>query len=147
MSATPKSPVWLEPIDHTADVGICVRASTVEELFARSAWGMFSVIAEMDAVYPRESMRITLEADERGSLLVRWLSELNYRHVTMHRLFSKFDIAFVTDDGRRLEAEVGGEPIDRERHTIHTEIKAVTYHELWLAHDETGWKARIIFDV
>ncbi len=145
MNAPEDAPEWLESIDHTADVGICVRAPTLEKLFARAAWGMFSVITDMDTVHPMQVTRVAVEADDRGSLLVHWLSELNYRHVTNHRLYSSFDVRFLCD--RRLEAEIGGELIERQRHTIHTEIKAVTFHELQLAHDDGGWKARIIFDV
>ena len=145
MSAPEEVPEWLESIDHTADVGICVRAPCLEKLFARAAWAMFSVITDMDSVRAIQVTRVAVEAEDRGSLLVRWLSELNYRHVTNHRLFSSFDILSLSD--QRLEAEIGGEPIQTHRHTIHTEIKAVTFHELQLAHDDRGWKARIIFDV
>ena len=28
-----------------------------------------------------------------------------------------------------------------------TELKAVTYHQLNVEHDDGGWKARIVFDV
>ena len=145
MRMSAPAPAWLEPVDHTADAGIRVRASTVEELFARAAWGMFSLITDMDRVVVRETARVVVEAEDRDSLLVRWLSELNYRHVTTHRLFSSFEILFLGD--RQLEAEIGGEPIEFQRHTIHTEIKAVTFHELQLIHDDRGWSARIIFDV
>ncbi len=145
MSATEDVPEWLEFIDHTADVGICVRAPTLEKLFTRAAWGMFSIITDMDTVRSTQITRVAIEANDSGSLLVQWLSELNYRHVTTHRLFSSFDIISLGD--HRLEAEIGGETIDRQRHTIHTEIKAVTFHELQLAHDDKDWKARIIFDV
>lgn len=145
MSAPEEVPKWLESIDHTADVGICVRAPSLEQLFARAAWAMFSVITDMDSVRVTQVTRVAVEADDRGKLLVRWLSELNYLHVTNHRLFCRFDILSLSD--QRLEAEIGGELIQTQRHTIHTEIKAVTFHELLLAHDDRGWKARIIFDV
>ncbi len=145
MSANEDVPEWLEFIDHTADVGICVRAPTLKKLYARAAWSMFSIITDMDTVRSTQITRVEIEASDSGSLLVQWLSELNYRHVTTHRLYSSFDIISLGD--QRLEAEIGGEPIDRQRHTIHTEIKAVTFHELRLAHDDKDWKARIIFDV
>ena len=46
-----------------------------------------------------------------------------------------------------LEADVSGEIFDPARHTIFTEIKAVTFHDLQLERDESGWKAQIIFDL
>jgi SHS2 domain-containing protein len=36
---------------------------------------------------------------------------------------------------------------DPARHTIFTEIKAVTFHDLQLKRDDRGWKAQIIFDL
>jgi SHS2 domain-containing protein len=76
---------------------------------------------------------------------VGWLSDLNYRHVTEHRIFSEFKVVTLIE--QHLEAEVSGEVFDPMRHTIHTEIKAVTFHDLHLERDERGWKAQIIFDL
>jgi len=138
-------PNWLEELDHTADAGIIVRAGDLPELFARAAWGMFSLITDVPNVEPVEPRRVTLQAADRSALLVAWLSELNYVHITEHRLFSKFDIRRLTD--AEMEAEAFGEKTDPERHAIHTEIKAVTFHGLEIAHIEGGWKAQIIFDL
>jgi SHS2 domain-containing protein len=70
--------VWLEPLDHTADCGIIVRARDMKELFVRAAWGMFSIITDMEAVKPARSETIVVIAPDREALLVRWLSELNF---------------------------------------------------------------------
>ena len=137
--------VWLQPLDHTADRGIIVRARDLKELFARTARGMFSIIADLGTVEPLQSETIVVTAPDRGALLVRWLSELNFQHVTRHRLFSRFVILELSDN--RLVAEVGGETIALQRHTIHTEIKAVTFHGLLLEQVKEGWRAEVIFDL
>ena len=136
---------WLEPLDHTADSGIIVRARDLKALFARAAWGMFSIITDLNAVKPARSETIAVTALDCEALLVRWLSELNFQHVTRHQLFCRFDILELSDD--RLVAEVSGEAIAPERHTIHTEIKAVTFHGLRLEQGPEGWRAEIIFDL
>jgi SHS2 domain-containing protein len=141
----PEGPDWLEALDHTADAGIVVYAADLKELFARAAWGMFSVITDVNEVKPAEKVRIAVEANDRHALMVSWLSELNYRHVTEHRLFCRFDISTLTD--QRLEAEVHGEKTDHERHTIYTEIKAITFHALQIEKADGRWKATIIFDL
>ena len=47
-----------------------------------------------------------------------------------------------------LEAtEVGGEPIDRDRHVLDHEVKAVTRHGLALDRDGAGWLAEMILDI
>jgi SHS2 domain-containing protein len=140
-----KTPEWLTLVDHTADAGIVVEAPDLARLFERAACGMFCVISDLVAVQAMETSRISIEAPDRAALLVRWLSELNYRHVTEHRVFSKFEVLTLSE--HHLGAEVSGEIFDPARHTIFTEIKAVTFHDLQLAHDERGWKAQIIFDL
>ena len=48
---------------------------------------------------------------------------------------------------QRILATAKGQPIDQSRHTLYTEIKAVTYHQLKVQKIEHGWIARVIFDV
>ena len=145
MKAEHEAPVWLKFVDHTADAGITVEAPGLARLFERAAWGMFFIVTDVAAARPAHTVRITIDAPDRVALLVRWLSELNYRHVTEHRIFSEFRIAALGK--RHLEADVSGEIFDPARHTIFTEIKAVTFHDLKLERDRRGWKARIIFDL
>jgi SHS2 domain-containing protein len=40
-----------------------------------------------------------------------------------------------------------GEPYNRKKHSIKTEIKAVTYSGLTVERVKAGWRARVIFDV
>ena len=77
--------------------------------------------------------------------MLAWLSELNYRHVTDHRLFGKFEVSVISD--QIVFTEVSGETIKPDRHTIFTEIKAVTFHDLRLEKSDNGWEAQIIFDL
>jgi SHS2 domain-containing protein len=53
----------------------------------------------------------------------------------------------VTIDAHGLQATVRGEPIDRERHQLAHEIKAVTYHQLEVKETDAGWQARFIVDI
>ncbi|HEY5706439.1 MAG TPA: archease [Terrimicrobiaceae bacterium] len=145
MKVVEKTPAWLKLVDHTADAGIAVEAPDLGRLFERAAWGMFSVITDVAAVRATETFRIRVDASDRAALLVRWLSELNFLHVTEHRLLSKFEVMTLSE--QHLEAGVFGEVFDPARHTIFTEIKAVTFHDLQLERDERSWKAQIIFDL
>lgn len=140
-----QAPTWLECLDHTADTGITVEAETLQELFARAAWGMFSIITDPEKVVCRSSESIGVEATDLEALLVRWLSELNYRHVTRHLVYGRFEVLEL--EPHRLVARVCGETIDPTRHTVYTEIKAVTFHGLAIRPVNTGWRAEIIFDL
>jgi SHS2 domain-containing protein len=60
-------------------------------------------------------------------------------------LFNEFAIDSISTTSVRATAR--GEKIDPARHVIQTEIKAVTYHGLYVREVENGWEAQVIFDV
>lgn len=138
-------PTWLQEFDHTADLGIQVEAPTVHELFTRAAWGMFSLLTNVDAVRPTESEPVSVEGLDLDSLLIHWLSELNCIHTMRHRLFSEFQI--IELNPTRLTAVARGEAINLQRHRIHREIKAVTHHGVAIRQTGNVWQVRIIFDI
>jgi SHS2 domain-containing protein len=137
----------VETFDHTADVGLRVRGSDLDDLFRTAAEGVFDYIvvnrAEVRAVEP-ESLALT--ADSPDELLAVWLNELIFRCETKHRLYSQFD-PHVSDDGQKLQAEIRGEPIDRGRHVLDHEVKAVTRHGLSLHREGSEWVAELILDI
>ncbi len=139
------TPSWFRELDHTADTGIEVWADGLAVLFGRAAWGLFAIITDPESVVPREAMAFTVEAPDVQALLVRWLSELNYEHITKHWVFSRFAVQQLSE--QQLQALAWGEPIDPKRHPIYTEVKAITYHGLILQHQNGQWYARIIFDL
>ena len=143
------APSWLREIDHTGDVGLRVRADTLPQLFERAAAGAFYVLSDPSDVAPAESTSLIVRGRDREALLLRWLSELNYRHTVDRRLYTDFAVSSVTETGDEwvLEATVRGEPIDPDRHVVYTEIKAVTFHGLAVQPTDDGWEAQVIFDM
>lgn len=142
-------PDWLQEIDHTGDIGIHVTADSLPQLFERAATGTFHVLADLDAVRPADDTTVTVTARDREALLVRWLSELNYRHTVEDQLYVTFSVDTLEDtsDGLQLTATLRGEPIDPARHTVHTEIKAITFHGLSVEETPDGWAVQVIFDM
>lgn len=143
------APAWMTEIDHTGDIGIELTAATLDGLFERAAEGMFRVLTDLSSVRPTDATPITVEGPDLDALMVRWLSELNYRHIVDGQLFSTFDVSAIdTENGvRNLTATIRGEAIDPERHTVYTEIKAITFHGLDVHETDTGWAAQVIFDM
>lgn len=131
-----------EEIDHTADVGIRAYGSSLNELFANAAEGMFSLIVDLDGVKAIGEVEVRLEAEDVVTLLVRWLSELLYLHETQRYLFRLFRVE--VRDGS-LRATAAGETIDKSRHELRLAIKAVTRHGLTV--DPKKGIAQVIFDI
>ena len=133
--------------DHTADVGIRVEADTLDDLFATSATAMFGyVVVNLSDVRAVEEERIELASETTADLLVSWLNELIFLSETTRRVFSSFSVE-LSADGLALRASASGEAIDRDRHVLDHEVKAVTHHGLSLLRDGPGWKAEVILDI
>jgi|SRR6516165_10281245 SHS2 domain-containing protein len=135
-----------ETFEHTADLGLRIRAADLNTLFADAAQALFSVIVEdLQAVRPVQSVKVRLEGDDSVFLLFDWLKELLYYFDAEHLLFGKFEVQ-VTDAG--LNATAWGEPLDRSRHVLDHEVKAVTYHGLRVEKvGDDQWEAEVIVDI
>lgn len=140
----PEVPPPFEVIDHTADVGIAASGATLPELFSHAASGMMAFVIPPAQVRGVETRRVTAEADDREGLLVAWLNELLVLLNGDGFVPCEFRILELSDT--HLEAEVSGEPVDPQRHRFRLDVKAATYHQLAVEHDD-GWHAQIIFDV
>ena len=133
-----------EILEHTADVGIRGWAPDVETLFAVMASGLFAVIAGPDRRGGTMERRIRLEADSPADLLHDWLEELNALHQIHRELYGAFN---PTVHGDVLEAVIRGEAIDPDRHELHLEVKAVTWHGLVLEATPAGYEASVLLDI
>ena len=134
-----------EVFEHTADLGLRVRAADLEMLFVDAARGLFSVIvANLDEVSPVHQIEIHLSGNQHDFLLFDWLSELLYRSETEHLVLSQFDVRLPPGE---LYATARGERLDPARHILAHEVKAITYHELKLEQTPSGWQAEVIVDI
>lgn len=134
-----------EFINHTADVGIKIWGESLESLFANAAYSMFDIIGELNKVEVKESLAVRIEGKRTDELLVDWLRNLLYKFNGEGYLLREFNIEKISKEG--LRAKVRGEKLDLSRHTLKTEIKAVTYHGLETKKTGQGWEAQVIFDV
>jgi SHS2 domain-containing protein len=134
-----------EMFEHTADVGLRVTAGDLNGLFAEAGRGFFWLIVEnLDEVRAVQEVTVELEVSDLEALFLDWLSELLFRFETEYIVLKDFEVNI---DGTRLRATARGEPLDTERHEVHLNIKAVTYHGLRVEQTEDGWVAEVIFDI
>ena len=131
-----------ELIDHTADVLIDARAPDLSGLFAEAAAALFEVICDPALLGNSYTATVRAEADAVEDLMHDWLGELLFLHETEDVLLRGFDVRL---GERTLEALVTGEKIDRSRHTLRTEVKAVTYHMLEVNREEPS--VTVLFDI
>jgi SHS2 domain-containing protein len=134
-----------ETFEHTADLGLRIRAADFDTLFAEAGQALFSVIVDnVDAVAPKQQHEVRLSPDDREYLLFDWLRELLYRFDADHMLFSRFEV-HLGDDG--LVGRAWGETLDPARHVLGHEVKAITYHGLRVEKVGEQWEAEVIVDI
>ena len=136
--------IRFEVIDHTADVGIVAYGKDLKEAFANAAFGMFSLIANLEKVRGSISREIDVQSTDQEALLVDWLNELLYLFDVEHIIFKRFEITALSQ--KKLKAKVYGEKIDTSRHQLKTAVKAATYHMLKIEKNK-GVRVQFILDI
>ena len=140
-----KKPLRYKQIEHTGDIGIKIFGNSLEDLFINAAYGMFDIMTDISNVNKNVAEKVEVAGDNHEELLVNWLSELNYLFITEQIIFTKFEITRLTDT--ELHATVIGDRFDSRKHPLNAEIKAVTYHEIYIKQLKNKWEAQIIFDI
>ena len=130
-------------IEHTADTGLIAYGNSLAEAFANTAYGLFSIITELNKVREVESQVVTVSAEDAESLLFNWINHLIYIFEVEHLLFKRFDIAEFA--ANNLKATCWGEKYAPSRHRLKTGVKSATYHMLEV--DGERNRVRVILDV
>lgn len=134
-----------EVFEHTADLGLRVKAASFAALLAEAAQGLFEIIAgDLGQIRPRLARSFAIEGADPAYLLLDWLGELHAAFEIDRLLLCAFEVAV---HERGLTATARGEPYDPAVHTLAHEIKAITQHELDVRQTPAGWEATLIVDI
>jgi SHS2 domain-containing protein len=137
---------YLEELS-SADAAFEATGRTLEELFSDAAIATFEVMADTSTVKQLLTREIELENESVDGLLIDWLSELVYLKDTETILFSVFDVNIRKNDVYKLKAAAKGEKIDRGKHGLRSDVKAVTYHMFEVTKKGDNWTARVVLDI
>lgn len=139
-----KKPAY-ELLDHTADFGIHVFGDNTKSLFQNAAMAMMDQLVETVGLIAREERQITIQGNDWPDLMVNWLREILYLCVGEELFAQSIQIESIAETC--LTAYLWVDPFSADRHTLLSEIKAVTYHQVQVFETGNRWEAKIIFDV
>lgn len=131
--------------DHTADMGISLRAPTRAMLVARAGEALYAAIGELVGGERGSPWRVELSGDDAAMLLRDYLTEL--------LVLFESSLAIVVDprveeySDARLVVRGDAFAIDEARTVFLREVKAITYHGLELRESENGVEATVIVDI
>lgn len=129
-------------IDHTADMMVRAFGSTLEECFGNAAYALFDQTVDLSNVDTSESVDIRVSGIDDEDRLFSFLSEMLFIEDADNLILREFDVRFEGDD---VVCTARGERLDRSKHRVRSEVKAVTYHMMQIDRDTPS--VTVLFDV
>lgn len=127
-------------IDHTADVGITVRAPSLPALFTEAALALIEIMGAK-IMQGGQEIILAVEGYDREDLLIRWLQEIRYRIEVEDLRIAGMTIDAL--DAQSLTACING---SFTATPLTADIKAVTYHAVAILQVGDHLETTIIFD-
>ena len=117
-----------EIIEHTADFGVIGKGRTMAEAFENAAFGMFSIVADLDKYQPTKQQSITVVGTDDVALLERFLSSLLV--IFDGDLLLPLDFEITEISMGRLTCWISTRPIADDVEWFGPTVKAVTFHQM-----------------
>ena len=132
-----------------ADIAFRAWGKDLRETFVAAADATTNVMVEdLESIQPREKRELRLENDYLDMLLFDLLQELIYYKDAEELLLRVHQIEIKEKDHHHLlKGVASGEKIDRNRHQLRVDVKAVTLHRFKLAKTEKGCETQVILDI
>lgn len=139
-----------EFMDHTADVSVKSWGRNLEEAFSQTALSLMTTITpNLKKISPKIEKKFEIVAEDKYALCFDFLSEFLYIFDVEDLVFSYISVKSIQkiEEKYKLIALAKGEPFDRDKHEIGTEVKAITYSFMNIEEKENKVEINIVFDV
>jgi SHS2 domain-containing protein len=130
---------------HQSEIAVRVIGNSQADLFINSAFALFDVMVDIQAIENKERLPLEVEGTDRDDLMVNWVRELLYLYHSSGYLLREFQVREVKDT--IVRAEVCGEKIDPDRHEIKQEIASIAFHKSRMEKTGNQWTAHLIFEI
>lgn len=129
-------------LEHKADLKIRAFGRDKKELFENMMIGMQQALRPEYKIQ-NAKRKIKIKSRDLSSLLVDFLSEINYLNEVHKEVYQSVQFAKFSDT--KLEGEIFGRKVER----FGLVIKGVTYHNLDISQRSKDkiWEATILFDI
>lgn len=135
-----------EFLAHTADAKFRAYGATMEEAFSNAALALFSVMTDPEKIKPKKEFKISVEGKNNEALLYNFLEELLFLLDTESFMLNSVKEIKVEHNHLRIVATVCGDETQKY-YDIHGEVKAVTYNEMFVKQEATGWVVQVVVDL
>ena len=129
-----------------ADVAFEATSPSVSGLFEESAAALTEVMVDRRSLAGRISKTVLLDAEDSDRLLYNFLTELIVMKDVDSFLCKQADVK-VSGSGLSLHAALTGEKINRRKHRLRNDVKAVTMHMFGIKRVGRRWKVTVVLDI
>jgi SHS2 domain-containing protein len=127
-----------------ADIAFEADASTLRGLFESSGRAITDVMVDRRTLGSKVRRTLKIEASDLDRLLYDFLTEIIFLKDVESLLFREFRVEIA---GNALVATLKGDRIDRVRHRLRNDVKAVTMHMFGAKRVGKRWAATVVLDI
>jgi len=129
-----------------ADIAFEAESGSVDGLFEECALAITDIMVDPKSLRITTSREFKVISPDLDRLLYDFLTELIIAKDVDSLLFGKYAVK-VSPDGKSLASTASGEPIDRGRHRLRNDVKAVTMHLFGIKKEGKKWKTTVVLDI
>jgi len=129
-----------------ADIAFEAESGSVDGLFETCGLAITDIMVDPKTLRTTTERKLSLRSENLDRLLYDFMTELIVMKDVDSLLFGKFRVR-VSPAGTSLEAVAKGEQIDRERHRLRNDVKAVTMHLFGVKHERKTWRTTVVLDI
>ena len=137
-------------LKHPADLFVEIWGEDLSALFGNALFALYDQMVELEGLGAERTETIEVCGPDSEETLRSLLSEALYIFAAEGFVANaaRLDVRTASEGPLQVTAHLWGETLDRRRHTLLAEVKAVTYHQLTVGRTaEGGWRATVLFDV
>ena len=131
-----------------ADIAFEIYGKDPSELFQNAALAIFEQSANIRTITGEKKRSFALKSGKLDTLLFDFLSEIVYLKDAEQLLGKSSTVSITKKNGRySLKASIVGDKISQKKHTLKSDIKAITYHMFRVEQTPKGWVAFVVVDI
>ncbi len=136
-----------EYLKHTADLKVRAYGKTLEEAFANAAIGGFDFLTDTSKIKKKAEKKISIKSKRLEALLYDFLEELLFLLDTESFIISGFKDMKIKQAKDKFELTCVAQGDNYKNYEVKGDIKAITYSEMLIKKEKTGFVIEAVFDI
>ncbi len=134
-------------LEHTADSKFQAFGKSLDEAFKNAALGMFSILIDPKQVIQKKTFEFEIDSEDLQSLLYDFLEKFIVLMDTENFLLSDLNVNIekLADDFYKLACTAKGD--DSKNYKTNGDIKAITYHDMFVKKEKGYWTIQAVVDI